>query len=387
MNKTALLLHLGDPSSDQRPRRMIELMQRQGFLVDLLSHSPIVPVQVREHFLIRSSSLGENLLRRLLLYVRKCSVILLSGKVKDWINDQVFGTAKFRPIIKNRQYNLVIVEDLFMLPLAMSHKHNAQIVFDAREYYSRQNEESFWWRMLERPERIRLCKSYLKQCDQVLTVSPGLAREYQREFGVSASIYRNVPYYTDREIMSTGKKYIKLVHHGVANPNRQLEKMIDIVSQLDSRFSLDMYLTGCKTYIDYLKSYAKSVPAVRFCEPVTYDKIIPMLNQYDIGFFYVEPSTFNLLHCLPNKLFEFIQARLAVAIGPSPDMSDIVKAYRCGVIADEFSITDMAKKLNALTYHKIDELKHNSDIAARQLNFEVESKKFLKILESLGRNE
>mgnify|MGYP000689171715 CR=1 FL=1 len=145
----------------------------------------------------------------------------------------------------------------------------------------------------------------------------------------------------------------------------------------------NLYLVGNTLTINALKRAAEGGERVRFRDPVNFNNIIQMLNNYDVGFFYVEPTTFNLLNCLPNKFFEFIQARLAIAIGPSPDMSAIVRQYDCGIVSENFSVGSMAAALNALTVDEIDLFKTKSDRAARDLNFDVESEVLLKALHEL----
>jgi hypothetical protein len=108
-----------------------------------------------------------------------------------------------------------------------------------------------------------------------------------------------------------------------------------------------------------------------------------MLRKYDIGLFYVEPTTFNLAHCLPNKLFEFIQAGLGVAIGPSPDMARILREYQCGVVSDSFDLDITSRCLNGLSIGDVDLLKINSLEAAKTLNWEEESKVLRDIIDGL----
>jgi len=171
------------------------------------------------------------------------------------------------------------------------------------------------------------------------------------------------------------------VHHGVANRNRKLENMIHLVKLLDLRFSLDLYLQGDQVYISELEGLITQSSRVAIKKPVPFNDIIPMLRNYDLGLFYVEPTTFNLAHCLPNKLFEFIQARLMVAIGPSPEMSRIVREFDCGVISDRFELVAMAESLNKLDANRIREFKNNSDKAARQLNWGEEGKILQRLIQ------
>src|SRR5262249_6418170 len=88
------------------------------------------------------------------------------------------------------------------------------------------------------------------------------------------------------------------------------------------------------------------------------------LNQFDIGLFLLEPTNFNYLHALPNKLFEFIQARLAIAIGPSPEMARIVRESKLGVVSADFRPESLAHLLNALTADDINRFKEQAHASA-----------------------
>ena len=114
-----------------------------------------------------------------------------------------------------------------------------------------------------------------------------------------------------------------------------------------------------------LKALAAGNPRIAFRDPVAPLRIVPESTHYDIGLFLLEPVNFNYEHALPNKIFEFIQARLAVAIGPSPEMARLVRRYDCGVVAPSFEPRAMAAALNALTPAEIDRLKANAHRAAK----------------------
>ena len=73
---------------------------------------------------------------------------------------------------------------------------------------------------------------------------------------------------------------------------------------------------------------------------------------------------------LPNKFFEFIQARLAIAIVPSPEMARLTREFDCGVVAEDFSSLSLARALTGLTAQGIDWMKRGADRAARMHNAE-----------------
>ncbi len=94
-------------------------------------------------------------------------------------------------------------------------------------------------------------------------------------------------------------------------------------------------------------------------------------------------TNLNYKYALPNKLFEFIQARLAVAISPLLEMTKIVKQYDLGIVADDFTPESMAHELNKLTKDKIDYYKHQSDKSAYELSSEGNCQKFNNLIAKL----
>lgn len=385
MKKTlsALVMCIADPSRNPRPNRIIKLLDGLGYEVDAVSHKPNEGVAVRKFFYLNynaTSSVGiaYNRVRSFTIYL--VAFFLRFERFIVWANDFRLKILILRKYLKQEQYDLIVVENIELLPLAFHCKRKAKILFDAREYYTKEFESNRFFRLFISPFRKVLCNRFLHRCDRIITVSFGLAKAFAEDFGIRPLVIRSVPYFYDSSVTPTLENKIRMVHHGVAHEGRNIEKMIDVVKLLDDRFTLDFYLVGSPKYISEIRNYAKNTPAIRFCSPVAFGEIIPMLNQYDAGFYYLEPTGFNYLSCLPNKLFEFIQARLAVLIGPSIDMKDIVTSYKVGVVASEFSAESMAFTINKLQSKDFDHFKSNSDIAAKELCFENESKKLISLI-------
>lgn len=384
MQKKVLIACLADPSRNPRPRRAIELCKSMGMSVSILSYPPKekAPLKGESFFYLPNPSY--SLLSRILK-----KILLLGVMISPLECMRIFFESlrwDFRKILKKMSkitFDLIIIEDIHLLPFFILKKNRGKVVFDAREYYPKQNEESYIFNISKKRRRVQLCQKYMPKCDAVLTVSEGLRRAYKKEFGISSVLYRSTPYYTKIPVRFTKKEHIKMVYHGGANKNRQLENLIEIMGLLDDRFSLDFFLVGDPSYQYELEKLAYTNPRIRFMKPVPFNEIIPTMSRYDIGLFYCEPSTFNLRHCLPNKFFEYIQARAMIAIGPSPDMAELVNKYGCGVVSQAFSVESMAEALNGLSVEDIDRAKRCSDIAARDLCFEEESKVMRGIVRNL----
>lgn len=330
------------------------------------------PLPVNEHFEILRPS--ENLIQKILRkIIGMLALVIPVELIQQYLNELRWGFKSLHKRLSKNIYDLIVVEDIYFLPFAVQIAGNAKIMFDAREYYPEELGHSFFWRFTERPMRMRICKKYLRRCDLVMTVSEGLVARYEKEFGVRPMLLRNMPVYHDLKPLAVDSGRIKLVHHGVANRDRCLENMIEIMAQLDERFELDFYLVGDQAYIQALQALAKNNPKIRFPEPVSLDGIIPMLNDYDLGFCYFPPTTINILYGLPNKLFECIQGRIGLLIGPSPNMMPFVRDYGCGFITPAFDVAQTVAVMNSITQEQLQLVKQASDKAAPILCYEKES--------------
>ena len=274
-------------------------------------------------------------------------------------------------VLEGRHPVAVIANDISALPLAFD--FNVPVLYDAHEYSPREYEESLKWRIFFQRYHLYVCEKYLPQVASMTTVCKGIRDEYHKIYGVCADIVHNAPFWKRPKFRSTASDQIKLIHHGAADKARQIDLMIDMMDFLDDRFSLSLMLVGEGRYLESLKRKAQRNGRIRFLDPVKTEDICDVIAEYDVGVYILKPTNFNNAHALPNKFFEFIQAGLALAIGPSPEMKAIVEEHGCGVVSDSFDPAALAEKLNRLSTEDIDRLKEASIAASRVLGFESDA--------------
>ena len=97
------------------------------------------------------------------------------------------------------------------------------------------------------------------------------------------------------------------------------------------------------------------------------------LNAYDVGVFVIPPTHTNARLTLPNKFFDFVQARLGIVVGPTIEMQRLVQQHELGVITAGFSIADTIEALSQLDASSVRRFKQASDDAARELSFETDA--------------
>jgi hypothetical protein len=284
--------------------------------------------------------------------------------------------------------DLIYANDISSLPLALKlgRSYQCKVIFDAHEYSPREWEDKLTWRLTYQPYITYLCKTYISQADLVITVGQRIADEYQNQFGIDKVhvILNAPPQQKELNPSNIDPSNIRLIHHGAAIKSRKLERMIEMMDHLDDCYSLDLMLVPSDVnYLNGIKKKAKS-KKVTFIEPVPMEDIAKKINEYDIGVYILDESNnFNNQNAMPNKFFEFIQAALAIAIAPSPEMKLLVEKYGLGVVAKSFDSKSLAKKINELTVSKLKQFKSNAKQAAEILNAENEGEKLLKLVESL----
>lgn len=293
--------------------------------------------------------------------------------------------------LRSRKFDVIIANDVETLPIAFRFTGRPKVIFDAHEYAPRHFEDKLSWRIFFQGFNTWLCRQYIPRISGMMTVGKGLAREYEKNFGKRAVVVTNANVFTDIAPTPLLPDRVRLVHHGIATPSRRLELMIEMMRELDDRFTLDLILltpgfasSATAGYIDQLKQLAAADPRVRILDPVPITQVVRTVNQYDMGVFLLPPINFNYENTLPNKLFDFIQGRLGVAIGPTPEMAEIVHQYKNGVVSDDFTPGSLAAKMKPLTASDIAAFKDHSAQAARDLNAEKNAAVILQLVNKVA---
>lgn len=279
--------------------------------------------------------------------------------------------------------------DWAALPIAVeaAKRKRAKVVYDAHEYWSLESENQLVWKMFFSPLIRHIENSYIPCVDAFVTVSPPIVRRYAAEYGVDPVLIMNTPHrFPLPPFRPTDTSNIRMVNHGTAVRDRQLEKMIEALAYADAPFTLDFILLPVdESYIEELKDIAtRLVPGrVKFHPPMPKSEILLRVAEYDIGIYIMAPISYNNHVALPNRFFDFIAAGLAVCVGPSPAMKELVEQYGVGIVAPTFEAPDIGASLNRLTAEQIDAMKQASRKAVEHLNAQTENQKWVALYRDL----
>lgn len=295
-----------------------------------------------------------------------------------------------REHLRRDAYDVVLADDAETVPLALWLRPVGGVHADLHEYASRQKEGNLRWRTFVAPYVRWLVRTYVARADSVTTIAPGIAEEYEREFGIRAQVVTNASPLRRAPVGRTHQP-LRLVHSGAALPDRHLEVMIEAMREVTTGARLDLYLTpNDPGLIDRLRHQADEVCAqageerVRVLDPVPYTQLVETLAEYDVGVFSIPPVSFNYRMTLPNKLFDFVQARLAIVVSPSPEMARVVREHGLGRVTEGFTAQDLARTLNELDEQAVRGYREAADRAAEPLSAERQVGAWLEAIDALA---
>ncbi|BDZ53753.1 glycosyltransferase family protein [Agromyces marinus] len=367
----ALVISQSPLQRDPRVRRQMQWLAESGWIVDTLGLGERPDEAIRDHFAMHDEPrwarpvVAKGLIHTLLPYRRRFE-ILSRARIPREAEDRV----------RSGEYGLIVFNDIHLLPWTRTDAFSdlpgsTRVHLDLHEHHPPKYRRSVRGGRLANPY---YAWGRAMIADPVFTsrsaVVRGIAELYQDEFAVPPlAVIRNAPELEDLEPSAVREDRVELVHHGAAAWTRGLREMVDAVGLLPERFRLTLMLLGSAEVIAGVEEYAAELgDRVRILPPVPMREIASSINAYDIEVMFFPPVTENLRFVLPNKLFEAVQGRLALAIGPSVMMAELIEAYGNGTIASGWTAEDLADSVRNLTADDIRRMKNASAAAAQDLN-------------------
>lgn len=349
--KKLLILSFSRLESDPRVTRQIELF-REDWEVSTCGYGPTPAGSIR-HFSVPDEFPVWRYPRALVI-ARQYRRAYRGNAAIAWAIEHL-------PI---EEFDAVLANDVDAAGVAVAVRPINGFHADLHEFAPLQNSEMLRFRLFVAPFVKWQLRTFVSQAASTSTVGFAIADRYRREYGLDPAVVMNAPPLADLSPQPV-EAPIRLVHAGAALRNRRLELLIEAVRATRTDVTLDLYLPpNDPGYLEELRALAAGEDRVTFREPVPFDRLVATLNGYDVGLHLLAPTNYNNANALPNKFFEYVQARLGLIIGPSPEMTSVMSGYGFGLTTSDFTADALTTVLDGLTPERVGELKQAADAAA-----------------------
>ena len=385
-SKTALVISYSDIPRDPRVYRQIEWLTSDGWDVDVIGLGTEPPVSVRDTFTLTAPA---KWLTSKIGYVVAGAILPRRFSFRRQLLDRVPKVARER--VKRGEYDLIVLNEVEFLPWLASTKSlgaalgNAHIHVDLHEKHRPDRRRNTLGAKLASPYyRWQYRQIANPHIDTRTVVNEEIGNLYVRELGIETPTpSRNVPAYEDIQPVERGDGKIKLLFHGMGSNERGLQQIVDAMSLLPKNFEAYFMIMPDPATHAWLQSLIKSSPArerMAVVPPAPMLEIAKRINEYDVEVVYLPPLKDNLKYASPNKFYEAVQGRLALAVRDDLTMAPWVRKWDNGIVVPGHSGSELAASLKGLTPDEVLRMKNASHVVAQSVNAEAEGRRFLEIV-------
>jgi glycosyltransferase involved in cell wall biosynthesis len=239
-----------------------------------------------------------------------------------------------------RGFDVYHCNDLNALPIGVlcrrSSKGRSRVVYDAHEHESERNGFSAFMRAACRWLEGKL----IRHADRVITVSPSIAADYARIYGIDApEVIYNAPYYTEKTLKNTLREKLGIrkeqrifLYQGALTKGRGIEILLSAFADLDDNYCL--VLIGGGPLVDLIDRYVQQRTNIFHVGMVDPLSLWELTFSADYGIALIENTCRSYYMCMPNKLFEFMMAELPVVVSKMLELERFVTTHNVGIVAD-----------------------------------------------------
>jgi len=254
-----------------------------------------------------------------------------------------------------------------------------KLVFDAHELFpelpelANRTKAKRIWEKLENWIFPQLTHSY--------TVCKSIADYYKNKYDIDMKVVRNVPYADLKtehkpKINYPNKKII--IYQGALNMGRGLEWVLDAMPSVENGILVIIGDGDIRRELEEQTRMLKIEDKVLFLGKIAIDKLYEYTSSASIGLCLLEEKGLSYYYALPNRIFDYIQARIPVLATRFPEITNIVETYKTGVLIDHYEPHYLAEVINDMLTFPFNT--DHFEAAAKELCWENEEKVLMAVI-------
>ena len=188
-----------------------------------------------------------------------------------------------------------------------------------------------------------------------------------------------------RKSLGLGEEAFIAIYQGALTINRGIETLLEMAPRLEGS-NVHLVFMGYGMLEPQVRQAVEASANVHFQPAVPYEEVLAYTGDADVGLVSVKPTCLSYLYCLPNKLFESIQAGIPVLVNDLPDCVALIEEFGIGSRVESdtpegwyHALVEAESKSPAWKVQAIQGIQS----AQQALNWELESERLKAIYERL----
>lgn len=313
----------------------------------------------------------------------------------DFITYQLILKWRLYKLLKLHKPDFVHANDFeTLLPsyLAFINKKN-KIIYDSHELWSERvgSKRNVFHIIINKIELVAE-KCISRRISKIITVSDSIADYMSNAFKIERPVViRNIPikeafgdvYTKYNRLFNDLKDSVKLVYIGPISKDRNTDLFIEAFRRVNDP-KLKLILIGKNLLKETI-----SDKNIFLLDEIPESSINGILKQCDIGVHPLRTSDcLNHEYALPNKIFQYMQAGLALFVFKNAETVKIINKYKNGIYCDMSDPTIIESALIQLLKQNISEMKANSISSfSNYYNFDKEMIPYYRFIDNNKYNQ
>lgn len=287
------------------------------------------------------------------------------------------------------KFDILLANDLDTLSACflIAKIRGKKLVYDSHEYFtgvpelqSRPHIQQIW----------KIIEQFIfPKLKQVYTVNTSIAQLYEQAYNVPVKVIRNIP---ELKVLAPSQNFpvpkdlpIILVQGAGINIDRGIEEAVEAMQFVHTARLL---IIGGGDVIDSLKALSKQLQLeekVFFVAKMSLEKLKSYTLHCSLGLSLDKDTNINYRFSLPNKLFDYIHAGMAVLATPLPEIKAVIDQYQIGTFINNHHPKHIAAVINDIFANpaQLQIWQRKALDASKILNWQEEQKVLLEIFSQL----
>lgn len=339
-------------------------------------------------------------------------------RARGWLADLAYRSAKkvfhlFRPLVRARRfralqrefidstpaaaYDAIHCHDLDTLPAAQAVRERlaprAKLIYDAHELYPYQvTDPAFqsYWAWVE--------MKCIHHPDLVITVNESIADQFANIYGIRrpAVIFNSYGSHGNQVPLSREAFFrhfgvppggFCVLFQGSLTPLRNLPNLVRAFASLDDSYRL--FILGSGPLEQELRQLCQQahIGNVAFGGHIPQADLLRFTAHADMGIIpYEDAGLLNMRYCSPNKLFEFIEAKVPICASQLPELTRLVTDNGIGATYRMQSAAAVASAIRDCRQRceRGEFATAQRESARRRFAWSEQSKRLIALYDSLG---